>query len=265
MHLDINNSSVRDKMFERLPSTPIEESVTNCDTVNSLSSLFKITYSEILQIEQNTRQQSSSDTWFDERHKRLTSSNFGAIVKRRKQRFPKSLLASITNSKKSACPKPCQWGKDKEEKAIQEYFKFKRSEGKNVDVCASCRFVVNLEFPWLGASPDFLVFDSTEPTLFGIGEVKCLFSKKNISIVDVCTDKNFFLEKLSGKVMLKKNSNYFYQIQGCMATLHVTWCDFVVFTNVERIYFDSDFWQKIVPELSSFYSVNTCYQKCNIE
>ena len=33
---------------------------------------------------------------------------------------------------------------------------------------------------------------------------------------------------------------------------------FVVFTNidlhVERIYFDNEFWQKVVPELSSFYS-----------
>ena len=43
-----------------------------------------------------------------------------------------------------------------------------------------------------------------------------------------------------------------------MATLNVTWCDFVIFTNiylhVERIHFDNDFWHKIVPELSSFYS-----------
>jgi hypothetical protein len=37
-----------------------------------------------------------------------------------------------------------------------------------------------------------------------------------------------------------------------------TECDFVVFTNVdlhiERMYFDIDFWHKIVPELSSFYT-----------
>ena len=43
-----------------------------------------------------------------------------------------------------------------------------------------------------------------------------------------------------------------------MATLDVSWYGFVVFTNVdlhvERIYFDNDFWQKVVPELNSFYS-----------
>ena len=258
MHLNINNSSVRDKIFERLPSTTAKEFVTNCDAINSLSSLVKITHAEVLQIERNTREKSSSDTWFDERQKRLTSSNFGAVVKRRKQIYPKSLLTTIRKSKQSTCPKPCQWGKDKEVKAIQEYYKLKRKHGKNVDICASCGFVVNLKFPWLGASPDFLVFDSTEATSLGIGEVKCPFSKKNLSIDDACNDKNFFLEKLNGKVTLKKSNNYFYQIQGCMATLDVTWCDFVVFTNidlhVERIYFDNEFWQKVVPELSSFYS-----------
>ena len=43
-----------------------------------------------------------------------------------------------------------------------------------------------------------------------------------------------------------------------MASLNVSWCDFVLFTNVdlfmERIYLDKDFWLKIVPELSSFYT-----------
>ena len=157
MYLSINDSSVRDKIFERLPSTTPDKSMANCDAINSLRSLFKISRAEVLQIEQNTREQSPSDMWFDERQKRLTSSNFGAVIKRRKQMFPKSLLATIHKSKQSTCPKPCQWGKDKEEKAIQEYYKIKQKQGKNVDVCASCGFVVNSKFPWLGASPDFLV------------------------------------------------------------------------------------------------------------
>ena len=57
---------------------------------------------------------------------------------------------------------------------------------------------------------------------------------------------------------LKQNHNYYYQIQGCMATLHVNWCDFIIFTNkdlhVERIKFESELWDKqMLPELSSFY------------
>ena len=91
---------------------------------------------------------------------------------------------------------------------------------------------------------------------FGIGEIKCPYSKKDVSIDDACNDKNFFLEKVNGKFQLKK-TNYFYQIQGCMATLNFSWCDFVVLTNVdlhiESVNFDKDLWHKVVPELSNFY------------
>jgi hypothetical protein len=57
--------------------------------------------------------------------------------------------------------------------------KTKKQQG-NIDVFAHCGFVVNSRFPWLGASPDFLVFDGAEANSFGIGEVKCPFSKKGV-------------------------------------------------------------------------------------
>jgi hypothetical protein len=257
--LNLNDTAIRDKVLDNLQPTSVERSYSYSATVQTLKHSANITHSEILQIEKNTRDQSSSDTWFDERHKRLTSSNFGAVVKRRKKIFPKSLLNKIQNqSKQAKCPEPCQWGKDKEGKAIIEYCKFKNNERRGINVCSKCGFVVNIEFPWLGASPDFLIFDQTEEKPFGIGEVKCPFSKKDVCIEEACKDKNFCLGMADGKIQLKKTHNYYYQIQGCMATLNVSWCDFVVFTNidlhVERIHFDNDFWHKIVPELSSFYS-----------
>ena len=101
------------------------------------------------------------------------------------------------------------------------------------------------------------MFDHKEAT-FGIGEVKCPFSKKDFTIEEASEDKQFFLQNTNGKIQLKKTHNYFYQIQACMASLNVSLCDFVVFTNVdlfiERVYFDKEFWQKTVPELSSFYT-----------
>ena len=50
-------------------------------------------------------------------------------------------------------------------------------DGRGVSVCSKCVFFINIEFRWLGASPDFLVFHHTEEKSFGIGEVKCPFSK----------------------------------------------------------------------------------------
>ena len=61
-------------------------------------------------------------------------------------------------------------------------------------------------------------------------------------------DKTFYLTSCSGKVSLKKNHAYYYQVQGIMATLQTKWSGFIVLKNktlhVERIYFDSDFYEK---------------------
>ena len=114
-------------------------------------------------------------------------------------------------------------------------------------------------YPWLGASPDFLIHDEYEDmSPFGLGEVKCPFSKKDQTMKESCKDPNFFLADIDGKIGLKKNHNYYYQVQGAMATLNLQWCDFVVFTNkdlhVQRIYFDNVLWENVmVPELTTFY------------
>ena len=106
--------------------------------------------------------------------------------------------------KDSKYPKPCQWGKDNEEKALTKNFKLKHSQGQYVKICSQCGFIVNPVFPWLGASPDFLVNDMQETSPFGIGEVKCPFSKKDTCIKQACVDPNFSLGLSNGKVSLKK-------------------------------------------------------------
>ena len=98
----------------------------------------------------NTRDQSSNDQWFDERKKRLTASNFGAVIKRKKSIHPISLLEKIHNQhRQSNPPAPCKWGLDKEENAIKAYCSFKKQEEKTVSVCSRCGFVVNPTSPWL--------------------------------------------------------------------------------------------------------------------
>ncbi len=49
-------------------------------------------------IEAETRSQSASNLWFLERSKRITSSIFGRIINRRKNKFPKSILEAIQKS-----------------------------------------------------------------------------------------------------------------------------------------------------------------------
>ena len=110
----------------------------------------------------------------------------------------------------------------------------------------------------LGASPDFFIRDLQEESQFGIGEVKCPFAKREMSLEEACEDKKFYLMNTNGKVTLKPNHLYYHQLHGSMATLQLKWSDFVVYTknalHVERIQFDTKFWEtKMLPELTSFH------------
>ena len=147
-------------------------------------------------------------------------------------------------------------GADMEEIAIKEYLQKCKQNNHLIKACVSCGFIVNSQVPWLGASPDCLLYDPTECKPYGIGEVKCPFSKKEMTIDNTCDDPTFLENK--SKPTLKRNHNYFYQIQGLMATCNVEWAEFIVYTEKdivsERVYFDNDLWNKeMLPKLTSFY------------
>ena len=55
-------------------------------------------------------------------------------------------------------------------------------DGQQIKACVECGLVVNAQAPWLGASPDCLLYDPSEENPYGIGEVKCPFSKKDMTI-----------------------------------------------------------------------------------
>ena len=103
-----------------------------------------------------------------------------------------------------------------------------------------------------------MIGDPEEASQYGIGEVKCPFAKRDMTLQEACEDKTFYLHSCNGKHSLKQSHAYYYQLQRSMATLQLKWSDFVVLTNkdlhVEREYFDNDFWvTKMLPELTSFY------------
>ena len=179
----------------------------------------EVTYEQMLEIELNTRGPKSI--------------------------FPKSILNTLLSStKSSSCPAPCKWGKQNESEALKQYVSHKQH---SVSV-SSCGFVVDQTSPWLGASPDFLIHDSTESTTIGLGEIKCPYSKRNETIDEACEDKTFFLANVDGKVLLKTNHKYYFQVQGTLGILQLKWSDFVVYTkkdlHVERIFFDNELWKK---------------------
>ena len=85
-----------------------------------------ITLEEAIDIEQKSLEQSYSCLWYEERSKRLTASNFGAVINRRKGIYPASILKKVlpSNTNRVLNSEACQLGKSFEQPhAISEYEK----------------------------------------------------------------------------------------------------------------------------------------------
>ena len=67
MNLNICDSSVQGNILQNLKQTLYEQPFDSA--TSPLKCCIKITQAEVLEIEKNTREQSSSEQWFNERQK----------------------------------------------------------------------------------------------------------------------------------------------------------------------------------------------------
>lgn len=124
-----------------------------------------------------------------------------------------------------------------------------------------CGVLVSPEFPHLGASPDGLVNCTHCEDHQRVLEIKCPSSHKwRMESPEQCAiDPKFYCQlSCDGKVTLKRNHKFYYQVQGQLQLSGRKWCDFVVWTcvgiSVERIFADIDFFkQYMLPSLNHFY------------
>jgi hypothetical protein len=141
-----------------------------------------------------------------------------------------------------------------EENAVQQYIKY-MANSKHKTKVYKCGVVVNSRFPWLAASPDRVTYN--DDIGFGLLEVKCSHSKKKLSPKESCIDKTFFCTLENGKFCLKKDHEYYAQVQGQLGVCGATYCDFVVYTDkglgIQRILFDESFWCEMVGKLKTFF------------
>ncbi|XP_061184370.1 uncharacterized protein LOC133192371 [Saccostrea echinata] len=211
-----------------------------------IDSALQVTEREAAAIEERTRGQSSSKSWFEERKWRLTSSRFGDIClathRRNKTKLCQSLISSSAVSFRHEAT---SHGRVYENKAIS---RFETKSGLKVK---SCGLFVCVQKPYLGASPDGLVSDDS------LIEVKCPYSGRHEKIFP---GKHFsFLEFNSkGEIVLKHNSKYYFQIQGQLYISKRKYCYFVVFTFkdvfVQKIEIDQEYCEgSLLPKLELFY------------
>ena len=201
----LSSESVRDHIVNNLDNSLDLSHLSQSEQTCLSSKNIQVDLNQLQEIERNTRGQTDCPEWFVERNKRLTSSNFGSVINRRESIHPKSIIDRVKNSSLSSkIPKSCKWGKESEENALLKYYDSKQCEDNPVEVCRSVGFVVNPKWPWLGASPDALVYSSVEPFPYGAAEIKSPSSKNNKTIREACQDPNFCLKYLDGKPSLKQ-------------------------------------------------------------
>ena len=110
----LNDTGIRDKVLDNLKCIVGFNSslVPNEQNMTYVEENLKVAHEDILEIERNSREQSDSDVWYSERRKRVTASNFGSIIKRKKKIHPTSILKNVLEKgPMQKLPAAIKWGK----------------------------------------------------------------------------------------------------------------------------------------------------------
>ena len=183
------------------------------------------------QIEMLTVTQRQCSLWRDLHNGRITSSNFGQIVHRRETAISSSIVRQLMGyaSAPSSLPQ-LQWGIENEPLALESYIQYM---GHKITVKPS-GLTLMPSHSYLGASADGIIAHADRPSNPGVLEIKCPFSVHGESVrtmtpLDIA--KRYPAFYLNSDGCLKKEHNYYYQVQGEMAVKGCKWAHFTTWTN----------------------------------
>ena len=146
-----------------------------------------------------------------------------------------------------------KWGVNHDDQARQEYIELMKRHHEGFE-CHPAGLTVNPKYPHLGASPDGVV--SCVCCGSGLLEIKCPYKHREEHPLEV-VDPDFCLHRSDDEVVLKRNHDYFIQVQGQMAVCEEEYSDFVCWTtkglHVERIEYSPSIFVQIKPSLDLFF------------
>ena len=181
--------------------------------------------------------------WHIARKKRLTASNFGAVLTAK--RPTPSLIERLLGERDISKVRAIAWGVNNEAEAVKPFTAATALPVKGTGIWLH-------ESGILGASPDGLIGNNH------IVEIKCPYTARDMTIDEALQTKSFYLERAGedNSLMLKKSHVYWHQVQG---QLHITkreYCYFVVWTTKQTtiltIKIDSE-WECNLHLLRDFY------------
>ena len=157
-------------------------------------------------------------------------------------------------------PIPIKWGLDHEAAAREAYVKTMHLRGHTSVVVKPSGFVIHPQQGWFGSSPDGIVIDSSNTACIGLLEIKCPYTKRDVSPEEACEDPNFYCYKDdNGMFTLKRSHQYYDQVQ---LQLYVSadfceWWDFCIYTTkgvmIERIYADHEWATGAIEQLNDYF------------
>ena len=231
-------------------------------TTEELTQAMALTEAQRESLNIATMKQSESSEWLDQRHGRITASNFHRVCTRMRtlqdnsSADPSALISSLMGYLPELKTVAVKHGKAMEPHAKKAYQKLQKAYHRKFS-SEDSGLLIHRTLPYVGASPDLLVScccgESKCPPK-GICEIKCPESIKDQA--PTCKNWSHLVEK-DGVTSLKKTSLYYTQVQGQMAVAGVNYCDFFVYTDkghhLERIMFDYDFWEEKEKLLTEFW------------
>lgn len=225
----------------------------HCQTIGSIAD---VSEEQAVQIERRTRGQHNSSLWFAARAGRITASSMHCVYATDISSPAPSTIKRVCYPTRGPGTAATSWGIKHEETARQAYTAQTKDQHTDQQV-ETCGFFVNPAFPQVGASPDAIV----TCTCCGKGciEVKCPAKYKDSTILGAYSsdDRNFCLHAVDGQVHLKKNHQYYTQVQTQLFVTESAYCDFVVWTLKDcvilRIAPDKTFWNARLQKAQDFF------------
>lgn len=191
-------------------------------------------------IANSTKEQSSCIEWHQLRRPRITSSKFREVCHTRAQSSAENLAKRLLRPSHQTAD--MRRGLDMEPAAVEEYCRAREVNHY------PCGFLIHPDAPWMGSSPDGIVYDPKGQPVFGLVEIKC----PNVASYVDCP----YIKISEGTHTLRKSHPYFWQIQGQMLISGLDWCDFVVYTQedmfIQRILRDNDITKTMKEKIDYF-------------
>ena len=188
------------------------------DRIKMRLGLHQVTSEMADEIEKKTVAQSASRLWLKERGCRLTSSNFGPVMRLAADADGKKLADRIFNGGSLDHVPAVKYGRDREP-YVRRFFE------RVLDYkVTKSGLVIDRENTMLACSPDGKIDENT------LVEIKCPYSARNKSLEEA---KLPYLKKGADGWELKETSNYFYQIQGQLGITGAKRCYLVIYCQDE--------------------------------